>query len=122
MLYSYSFHLRHDTYRSLPLSRPNKLPAQYPASPNLSAHENEMEGEDFYQLPISNGNGHPTAPLSGKPSSSRHTPMLSGASFTEFVGAHSGRGGGWPEHVDEDATDEETAANIPPRSAPLVKP
>ena len=109
MLYSYSFHLRHDTYRSLPLSRPNKS-VQYPASPNLSAMDHDADDGDLYQLPLATGNGSVSAPLSGRPSSSRHAPVLSGASFTEFVGAHNSRGGGWPDHrddIDEDVAGEE---------------
>jgi hypothetical protein len=109
MLYSYSFHLRHDTYRSLPLSHPNES-VQYPASPNLSAMDHDADDGDLYQLPLATGNGSASAPLSGRPSSSRHAPMLSGASFTEFVGAHNSRGGGWPDHrddINEDVAGEE---------------
>jgi len=37
----------------------------------------------------------------GGASASRHTPMLSGASFTEFIGAHNSRISGWPEQLEE---------------------
>ncbi|KAG8798686.1 hypothetical protein FRB91_005034 [Serendipita sp. 411] len=93
LLYSYSYHLRHDTYRSLPLSKPNQPPVEYPNSPELTPGLHDLS-----DLP------------SARPSSARHTPMLSGASFTEFVGAHTMRSNGWPEHQDDIETVEEEEA------------
>jgi hypothetical protein len=98
LLYSYSYHLRHNSYRSLPLSKPN-IPVQpIPDSPTLSAIDHDHV--ESYHLPLANGIG--STPISARASSSRHTPMLSGASFTEFVGAHTSRDNGWPIHHEED--------------------
>jgi hypothetical protein len=99
MLYSYAFHLRNNSYHTLPLSWPSKPEARYPDSPNLSAVDHELDEPDLYRH--SNASGIVTAPLSGRTSTSRHTPMLSGASFTEFVGAHNSRTSGWPEQLEE---------------------
>jgi hypothetical protein len=65
----------------------------------LSAVDHELDEPDLYRH--SNASGIVTAPLSGRTSTSRHTPMLSGASFTEFVGAHNSRTSGWPEQLEE---------------------
>jgi hypothetical protein len=96
MLYSYAFHLRNNSYHALPLSWPSKPEDRYPDSPNLSAVDHELDEPDLYRH--SNASGIVTAPLSGR---TRHTPMLSGASFTEFVGAHNSRTSGWPEQLEE---------------------
>lgn len=99
MLYSYAFHLRNNSYHSLPLSWSTKPEDQYPDSPDLSAVDQELDAPELYKH--TNTSGIITAPLSGKPSTSRHTPMLSSTSFTEFVGAHNSRTNGWPEHLEE---------------------
>ena len=111
LLYSYSFHLRNDSYRSLPLSKANQAPVEYLNSPELPLGDQDLDN-DAYQIPISSAAG--SVPTSARPTSARHTPMLSGASFTEFVGAHTSRPGGWPEHHSdaEDTVGEEEAAAI----------
>ena len=98
MLYSYAYHLRNNSYHTLPLSWSTKED-QYPDSPDLSAVDQELDAPELYKH--SNNSGLITAPLSARPSTSRHTPMLSSTSFTEFVGAHNSRTSGWPEHLEE---------------------
>ncbi|KIM22828.1 hypothetical protein M408DRAFT_78379 [Serendipita vermifera MAFF 305830] len=119
VLYSYAFHLRNNSYQSLPLSWSSKPEDQYPDSPDLSAVDQELDVPDLYKH--SNASGLVTAPLSGRPSTSRHTPMLSSTSFTEFVGAHNNRTSGWPEHleeVEEVVFDEEEAEAAEESSQP----
>jgi hypothetical protein len=109
LLYSFSYHLRHNSYRSLPLSQPNKR-ANHLYSPNA---ENDLDDGDLYRSSALTGLS--TGPMSAEPSSSRHTPMLSGASFTEFVGPHKDRTNGWPSHYDDE--DEDDFHSLPPQSA-----
>lgn len=111
LLYSYSFHLRNDSYRSLPLSKPNEAPVEYLNSPELPLGDQDLDDVDAYQIPISSAAA--SVPTSARPTSARHTPMLSGASFTEFVGAHTSRPSGWPEYhndASETVGEEEAAA------------
>jgi hypothetical protein len=98
MLYSYAFHLRNNSYHTLPLSWSSK-PEEYPDSPDLSAIDHEIDEPALYKH--SNASGIVTVPLASRPSTSRHTPMLSSTSFTEFVGAHNSRTSGWPEQLEE---------------------